>query len=201
MNQNLLRSLQAYAAGSSLAQQDSFVFPRKEFERVIVRSQQLEGGTALDTLKILPLNDEDETTVDVAAVATDLAIKLKGDDDGKLGGYTVLATDFLIVLTDKGWQLLDITTVAADAGADQIDITAMTGMDGVTGLLGDVAKGNPCYIARTANILTRDIGVLAFSLDFPDAGVLSNPLAIFFDSQGANEHSVSGTFGYEKPLG
>lgn len=187
-----------FSASSSANQNDSFVMPPKQNRRIVVNSLDAQGGTAGDLLKFYRGTAAERTTVETAAAVTDVAIQLVGDDDGNLGGVAVTTNDFLVVSTDKGWQLLDIATVVADAANDRIDITAMTAFDGGTGLKAAVAVGASAYIVRAADITTFDTigsGVLNLE-DDPFAGEFGAPLVAVIDSQGAAFHNFSGSFRY-----
>ena len=189
-----------FQAFSSANQIDSFVIPPKEHRRIVIQSLDAEGGTAGDLVQFQSLFNTDKTTVQTAAAAAATAIQLVGDDDGNLQGVAVTTSDFVVVATNAGWQVLDIAAVSADAGNDRVDITSMTALDGGSGLIGAVEVGALAYVVRAANIVTlATIGTGSLNReDNPFAGEYGNPLVVLIDSQGANAHSVSGTFTYSE---
>jgi len=194
-----------YRLASSAAQVDSFVIPPRYALQAAVSNMEYVGGTAADAISFVLGNGLYVTKVNTAAAAAATALVLVGDAavKNKINGRTVAANDICIVATAAGWQAFIVASVNGSAADGTVGIATMTEYDGVTGLIGAVAAGQPAFIIPSTDaVYTKTIGTADGRIELGPIAVADPdlPLLILFDSKGASAHEAWGVACYE-PVG
>jgi hypothetical protein len=189
-------------AQSAANQYDTSVIPEQANAQILLKRLTSLAGNGSDILYWMPVTQLGETKVKTAITAATTIATLVGDAAVKniLNGITITTNDYLLLETNRNYQMCKIATINAGGADAAITITSCTPLDGTVGWTYASAAGNKAYIIFAGDIVQLAIGgistTVAQTYENYGCGELGYPAVVMMYGAAAALHYAHGVAEY-----